>query len=89
MRDTEQIVRTLTEKQSELGEADGLFAARLGVTRQAWQMARTGDTTPGERMLRGAAQAFPELTRDILDLFLPRNASMLTNDGKRTEEATP
>ena len=75
MKGTETILQALVQRQAQLGEADGDFAARLGVTRQAWQQARTGVWLPGERMLKGASSAFPELTHAIMSLFLPEKAA--------------
>lgn len=86
MQGTEAIVDTLREHQKRLEEPDGAFARRLGVTRTAWQMVRTGTCTPGQRMLRGAVAAFPELTRDVMDLFLPAKVSMLNRNGQQEDE---
>lgn len=57
---------TLRAKQTELGLADGAFAARLGITRSAWCYVRQGKRRPGPKVIAGMMRAFPRLTDEAL-----------------------
>jgi transcriptional regulator with XRE-family HTH domain len=60
------LVETLKAKQEELGLDDRDFAGRLGISRPAWSMIRTGQRQPGEKVLAGVMRAFPSLGEDCL-----------------------
>ncbi len=55
------LVRELCRRQAEAGEADGEFAARLGVSRALWNLIRRGRQPLTVATLRGALAAYPDL----------------------------
>lgn len=68
------LVDTLKAKQDELGLDDVEFASRIGITRPAWSMIRSGVRQPGEKTLSGVMRAFPRLTDDCLAYLRDRSA---------------
>jgi hypothetical protein len=82
MNGSEAIIKGLIDRQVQLKEPDGSFAKRLGISRQAWQMIRTGDSGISAQTLQKVASAFPDLAPSIMALFMPEKASMLTSAGK-------
>ncbi len=71
MSDIHDLVRAIIQRQKELGETDLDFSRRLGVSRQTWQLTRTG----------GIAQAFPDL--NLMAFLSPSNASILTDTASK------
>ena len=57
----------LGARQQELGLNDAGFAQLLGISRPLWWMTRSGDRRVNLMLLRGVAQAFPDLDDEILD----------------------
>ncbi len=81
MSDIHDLVRAIIQRQKELGETDLDFSRRLGVSRQTWQLTRTGGMLPGRRTLEGIAQAFPDL--NLMAFLSPSNASILTDTASK------
>lgn len=81
------LLEVLKSKQRQLELSDAAFARRLNVTRQHWQMTRTGDLQISERILRGVVGAFPELQADVL-LFLRGDASVLAVSDSKLSDLT-
>ena len=75
------VIALAAQRQRDLDESDADFAARLGVTRQAWQQIRTGDNGAGLPVLRGLVTAFPELSSAILAYLLTPDESALASSG--------
>lgn len=78
---TEDLIESLRQQQGN--EPDGAFAARLGVTREAWRKVRVGQLKPGRKMLKGIMDAYPTMAPQVLAFFLPENANILAERGKR------
>jgi len=68
------LVETLVEKQKESGLDDAEFAAKIGVSRPAWSMIRSGSRRPGEKTLSGVMRAFPRLVDDCLAYLRDRDS---------------
>lgn len=62
------LVEKLKTRQGVL--SDQLFGEKLGISKQLWQMLRTGERQiPRPLVLKGIAKAYPELAPDVL-IFL-------------------
>ena len=62
------LVGKLKTRQEDL--SDQLFGEKLGISKQLWQMLRTGKRQiPQPLVLKGIAKAYPELALDVL-IFL-------------------
>lgn len=48
-------------KLKQMRDTDASFAARLGISRAAWNMIRLGKRKPGAKVLFGILTAFPDL----------------------------
>jgi len=76
----ESFIDKLKEKQGDL--SDQKFGERLGISKQLWQMLRTGKRhIPCPPIFPGIAKAHPELAMDVL-IFLgfDVDVSSLTQD---------
>lgn len=62
------MLTNLTAIQSRESLTDGQMAARLGLSRPQWNLIRNGRRPLTNAVAMRAAGAFPELTRDLLDL---------------------
>lgn len=89
---TAALIEKLVQMQETEGEdgralTDGEFAARLGVSRSAWQGLRTGAFPPGRRALGLIMTAFPLLAPEAMACLLPRNASKVNVSASKQEVA--
>lgn len=77
----------LIEKQTQLGESDGEFAARLDIPRSTWQAYRTGRVPLTPRVARKARTVFPDLAADALSFLLGDASDVATSDMSEAEVA--
>lgn len=54
----------------------------LGVSRQLYQMTRSGKIPPGNRILKGISATFPELQQDVI-YFLSNDADKSSGDATK------
>lgn len=59
--DISPLVGRLIEVQTEHGQSDRQFAARLGVDWSYWSYVRKGKRAAGRKLIEGACRAFPEV----------------------------
>lgn len=59
---TLDIVQHLRERQAAEGLSDAAFARRLGLPRQTWEAAASGERVVGKRTLAKVIRTYPELT---------------------------
>ena len=67
------LITSLAKHQKKLGLNNTEFARLLGISRQLWEMIKRGKRNIGVSLLRGVAQAFPELDGQILDFLRSRS----------------
>jgi transcriptional regulator with XRE-family HTH domain len=60
------LVEKLEAKRKELNLSDADFARLLGISRPLWSATRSGNRAVSIALLRGVAQAFPEVDGDVL-----------------------
>lgn len=71
------LIKKLKSKQGNISDLE--FARTLGISRQLWQMIRTGERGIGVALLSGTVRAYPDLIPDVF-LFLSGNAQIATLD---------
>lgn len=59
------LVEWLEAKQQSMNLSDRRFAALLGISPSLWHRCRRGERAPSLRLVRSAAERFPE-SRDVI-----------------------
>lgn len=63
------LLQTVNDMQAQEGLSDGQMAAKLGCSRQLWQMTRTGQRAISVTLLKCIARNIPELQAAIMDFL--------------------
>ena len=87
MKEPPRLIQSLADRQHELGLNNIEFAARLGISRQLWEMTKTGKRNVGVTLLGGIVRAFPELNDQVL-AYLEMRATR-TDRRPKTEDGRP
>jgi transcriptional regulator with XRE-family HTH domain len=66
MNENYRLVQRLQKRQKQLNLNHVQFAAKLGVSRSAWNFVRTGQKPPGLIVLSGIVKAFPEMGKEVV-----------------------
>lgn len=76
------IIVRLRDIQRAKGLSDGKMAQQLQISRQLYQMTRSGKIPLGNKILKGISAAFPELQQDVI-YFLSNNDNKLSNTAQK------
>lgn len=79
------LVHDLMERQQTEGLSDKEFAGRMGVTRQAWQLWKRGESVPSSRTLRQIAETFRDLKPAVWDFVMAEDARKLDKRSKNRQ----
>lgn len=66
-----EAIELMRELQGDMSDRE--FAKRLGMSRSAVRMVKSGQRNAGARMIRSLVKAFPERSQQITSLFLSSN----------------
>jgi transcriptional regulator with XRE-family HTH domain len=92
MREQPDLIDLLRQRQQSLGETDLAFSRRIGMSRQMWQVIRTGRNVPGARSLGGITAAFRDdegIAAAVRSFLLSSNANTLSFIANKDAEEVP
>ncbi len=80
------LVQELARRQRALGMNDTAFAARLGIPRTTWMMAKLGRRSFGMRLAAASVRAFPDMRDQVVSFLLSDDMGVPASDDRAPVE---